>query len=147
MHSLKVHLLDSRASLPEKGTEGSACYDLRVILDEPFLLKAHTFHLFHTGLAIELPSHDYVAMLYSRSGMGVKHGITLTNSVGVIDSDYRGEVCVSLINQSDEDYLVQPGDRIAQLMISPVCSLPIEVVSQLTDSDRGQGGFGSTGKD
>ena len=97
------------------------------------------------GLAIALPSADYVALVYARSGLGIKHGIAPANCVGVIDSDYRGEIKVGLQNSGSEDYTVQPGDRIAQLMIAPVIQARITLVDELDDTQRGAGGFGSTG--
>ena len=99
-----------------------------------------------TGLAIGLPSADYVALVFARSGLGIKHGIAPANCVGVIDSDYRGEIMVGLQNSGDTDYTVQPGDRIAQLMITPVIQAQVNMVDELDDTARGAGGFGSTGK-
>ena len=142
---LKIKRLDPRAQIPVRATEGSACFDLRAVLDEPFVLKAGTFASFHTGIAIEMPSPSCVALVFSRSGMGAKHGITLTNSVGVIDYDYRGEIIVSLINQSSADYTVDNGDRIAQLAVFPVLPLASAEASELSSTERGEGGFGSTG--
>ena len=99
-----------------------------------------------TGIAIALPSADYVALVFARSGLGIKHGIAPANCVGVIDSDYRGEILVGLQNSGDTDYTIQPGDRIAQLMITPVLQAKITMVEELDDTARGAGGFGSTGK-
>ncbi len=99
-----------------------------------------------TGLAIEIPSSEYAAFIFARSGLSVKHGIGLLNSVGVIDSDYRGELKVGVINQKRESYTIMPGERIAQLVIMPVSCMPVCEVSELSDTDRGEGGFGSTGK-
>jgi dUTP pyrophosphatase len=99
-----------------------------------------------TGLAIGLPSADYVALIFARSGLGIKHGIAPANCVGVIDSDYRGELMVGLQNSGDTDYTVQPGDRIAQLMVVPVVQVNPQLVEELDDTSRGTGGFGSTGK-
>ena len=93
-----------------------------------------------------LPSKDYVALVFARSGLGIKKGVCLSNGVGVIDSDYRGEIAVGLVNLSGEDYTVQPGDRIAQLMVVPVVQPTISLVPELDDTDRGSGGFGSTGR-
>ena len=146
MDVLKIKILDGRAVLPEKATGSSACFDLRVILDETYILQPHEFHSFHTGIAIEMPDPECVAMVYSRSGMGAKHGISLTNSVGVIDYDYRGELIVSLINNSDVPFPVEPGDRIAQLMIIRNVPLRAEICEELSETERGAGGFGSTGK-
>ena len=99
-----------------------------------------------TGIAIALPSPDYVALVFVRSGMGFRHGIGLSNGVGVIDSDYRGEISVGLVNLSGEDYTIRPGDRIAQLMVTPVVRPTVVPVSELDETDRGAGGFGSTGR-
>ncbi|MGN0983843.1 MAG: dUTP diphosphatase, partial [Gemmiger sp.] len=99
-----------------------------------------------TGLAIELPGADCVALVYARSGLAIKRGVTLSNCVGVIDSDYRGEIKVGLINQSDEAYTIQPGERIAQLCIAPVWQAAFQPAETLSDTERGSGGFGSTGK-
>ena len=99
-----------------------------------------------TGIAIALPSAEYVALVFARSGLGIKHGVTLSNGVGVIDSDYRGEIRVGLTNLSDTPYTVSPGDRIAQLAVMPVVQARLEVCGSLDETERGQGGFGSTGK-
>ena len=99
-----------------------------------------------TGIAIALPSADYVALVFARSGLGIKHGVAPANCVGVIDSDYRGEIMVGLQNSGESDYTVQPSDRIAQLMITPVVQATLEMVDELDDTARGAGGFGSTGK-
>ena len=146
MEKIKIKKLDPRAVIPQKATSGSACYDLRAILDEPYVLKAGEFHSFPTGLAIEMPSEDCVALIFSRSGMGAKHGITCSNSVGVVDYDYRGELTTSLINHSNEDYVINPGDRIAQMMIIRNVPLEVEIAEELGETERGAGGFGSTGK-
>ena len=99
-----------------------------------------------TGIAIALPGPEYVALVCSRSGMGTRHGITLSNSVGVIDSDYRGELTVGLVNHGDVLYTIQPGDRIAQLMVLPILRPTLTVVEELDETERGSGGFGSTGR-
>ena len=99
-----------------------------------------------TGIAIALPSPDYVALVFVRSGMGFRHGIALSNGVGVIDSDYRGEISVGLVNLSQDSYTIQPGDRIAQLMVTPVVRPVLVQAEELDETDRGAGGFGSTGR-
>ena len=99
-----------------------------------------------TGIAIALPSAQYVALVFARSGLGIKHGVAPANCVGVIDSDYRGEIMVGLQNSGESDYTIQPADRIAQLMITPVVQAQVELVDELDDTDRGAGGFGSTGR-
>lgn len=146
METLKIRKIHPQAIVPVKATSGSACFDLYVLLDSPFTLLPHERHLFHTGISIEMPSVDCVCLLFSRSGMGIKHGIALSNSVGVIDSDYRGELCVGLINTGNDPYTVQPNDRIAQMMIIKTTPVEIDVVEELNQTDRGDGGFGSTGK-
>lgn len=131
--------------LPCFATAGAACMDLCACIDQPVTLAAGERRLIPTGLAIALPSADYVALVYARSGLGIKHGIAPANCVGVIDSDYRGEIKVGLQNSGSEDYTVQPGDRIAQLMIAPVIQARLTLVDELDDTQRGAGGFGSTG--
>ena len=132
--------------LPHFATDGAAAMDLCACIDRPVVIPAGTRTVIPSGIAIALPSADYVALLFSRSGMGIKSGISLSNSVGVIDSDYRGEIGVGLHNTSDADYTVNPGDRIAQLMITPVVRPTVTLVEELPVSDRGAGGFGSTGR-
>ena len=138
--------LDPRAVAPAYATPGAAAADLCAVLDAPLTLKTGQRAMIPTGLAIELPGPDCVALVYARSGLAVKHGLTLSNCVGVIDSDYRGEVKVGLINQSAEPYTIQPGERIAQLCIAPVWQAAFVESAQLSDTARGAGGFGSTGK-
>lgn len=131
---------------PYYATEGAAAMDLHACMDEPVTLEPLGRALIPTGLAIALPSAEYVALIFARSGLATKHGIALSNSVGVIDSDYRGEVKVGLINLSNESYTITPGDRIAQLAVMPVAKANTVFVSELPETDRGAGGFGSTGK-
>ncbi|MBQ5810281.1 MAG: dUTP diphosphatase [Clostridia bacterium] len=143
---LLIKKLDERAIVPKAATGGSAGMDLCALLDEPLTIAPGQRALVPTGLAIALPNADYVALLFARSGLAVKHGITLSNCVGVVDSDYRGEVKVGLINQSDKAYEIAPGERIAQMVIMPVVvPNPVEA-DELPESDRGAGGFGSTGR-
>lgn len=118
--------------------------DIRAYLKEPVLLKPLQRELIPTGLKMELP-HGYEAQVRPRSGMSIKHGITLVNCVGTVDEDYRGELCVPVINLSNEEYTIQNGDRIAQMIISAVTKADIEVTSEISDTQRGSGGFGSTG--
>ena len=132
--------------LPQFATPGSAAMDLRACLDGPVTLWAGARAVIPTGLAMALPSADYVALVFARSGLGIKKGVCLSNGVGVIDSDYRGEIAVGLVNLSDEDYTVQPGDRIAQLMVVPVVQPTVTLVEELDETDRGSGGLGSTGR-
>lgn len=130
---------------PFYATQGSAGMDLSACLDEPVLIKKGEIKLIPTGIAISLPSNEYVAYIYARSGLACKKGICLANSVGVIDSDYRGEIKCALINLGQEDFTVNHGDRIAQLVIAPVCIADIKECDTLDDTERGAGGFGSTG--
>ena len=144
--NLSVKRLSDKAVIPQYATAGSAGMDLHACLDQALVIEPGQRVKVPTGLAIALPGPDCAAFLFPRSGLGVKSGITLPNCVGVIDSDYRGEVIVGLVNLSDTAYTVQPGDRIAQMVILPVARAQIQVVDQLDDTDRGAGGFGSTGK-
>ena len=132
--------------LPKFATAGAACMDLCACIDAPVTLEAGARALIPTGIAIALPSADYVALVFARSGLGIKQGVCLSNGVGVIDSDYRGEIGVGLVNLGQSAYTVQPGDRIAQLMVTPVVQPTGVQVSELDDTDRGAGGFGSTGR-
>ena len=132
--------------LPKFATAGAACMDLCACIDAPVTLEAGARALIPTGIAIALPSADYVALVFARSGLGIKQGVCLSNGVGVIDSDYRGEIGVGLVNLGQDDYTVRPGDRIAQLMVTPVVQPTVVQVSALDDTDRGAGGFGSTGR-
>ena len=130
---------------PFYATPGSAGMDLSACIDEPIVIKKGEIAFIPTGIAISLPSNDYVAYIYARSGLACKKGITLANCVGVIDSDYRGEIKVILINWGTEDFTVNFGDRIAQLVIAPVCIADINITEDLDETSRGTGGFGSTG--
>ena len=132
--------------LPKFATPGSAAMDLLACIDSPVTLAPGARQTVPTGIAIALPSADYVALVYARSGLGIKHGIAPANCVGVIDSDYRGELLVGLQNSSDQEYVIQPGDRIAQLMVAPVIQAKVTMVDELDETARGAGGFGSTGK-
>lgn len=144
--TVKYKLLDPRAKAPAYATPGAAAADLCALLDQPLTLAPLERVMIPTGLAIELPGPDCVALLYARSGLAIKHGLTLPNCVGVIDSDYRGEIKVGLINQGPTPYTVQPGERIAQLCIAPVWQAEFAPADDLTRTERGAGGFGSTGK-
>lgn len=142
----KVRRLRESAKLPFRATEGSAGMDLYACIDSPVTLGAGEKAVIPTGIAIELPSAELAAFVFARSGLAIKHGIGLLNGVGVIDSDYRGEICVGVINQLAEPYTIAPDERIAQLVITPVSLInPVEAQS-LDDTARGEGGFGSTGK-
>ncbi len=142
----KVRRLRESAKLPLRATDGSAGMDLYACIDSPVTLGAGEKAVIPTGIAIELPSAELAAFVFARSGLAIKHGIGLLNGVGVIDSDYRGEICVGVINQLAEPYTIAPDERIAQLVIMPVSLItPVEAQS-LDDTARGEGGFGSTGK-
>lgn len=146
MSVLKIKRLRPDAQLPSRATQGSAGYDLYACIEQPVVIEAGESVKIPTGIAIELESENYVALLFARSSMGTKYGVAPANAVGVIDSDYRGEVCVCLRNYSGTAYTVQPQDRIAQLLVLPVDLPQIEEVEELSDTCRGQGGFGSTGR-
>lgn len=138
--------LDPRAQAPAYATSGAAAADLHAVLDAPLEVKPMERILVPTGLAIELPSPETVALVYARSGLSIKHGLCMANGVGVIDSDYRGELRVPMINLGTEPYTIQPGERVAQLCIAPVYTAAFVPAEELNDTDRGCGGFGSTGK-
>ena len=131
---------------PFYASAGAAAMDLHACLDSAVTIPAGGRTVVPTGIAIALPSADYVALVLARSGLGIKHGVVPSNCVGVIDSDYRGEVMVGLSNSGASDYTVRPGDRIAQLMVVPVVQARVTLVDELDETDRGGGGFGSTGR-
>lgn len=131
---------------PAYATPGSAGMDLRACLDAPVTLLPGQRAKIPTGFAIALPSADYVALIFARSGLATKHGVGLSNGVGVVDSDYRGEIVVGLVNQGSEPYTVEPGERVAQLAVLPVVQPSLTWTDALDETDRGAGGFGSTGK-
>ena len=143
---LKIQKLRDNAIIPTRATEGSAGMDLYACIDTPVTIRPGDLALIPTGIAIEIPSQNFVAYIFARSGLGIKHGICLSNGVGVVDSDYRGEVCVGLCNVSNKEYTIEPQERVAQMVISPVSLMPVEEVQELSDTKRGAGGFGSTGK-
>jgi len=144
MTVLKIKRLPNNKILPEYKTEGAAGMDLCAAIEQPIVLKPLERTLVPTGLKIEL-EHGYEAQIRPRSGLSIKHGITLINCVGTIDEDYRGEVCVPVVNLSNETYTIEPQERVAQMIIARVEQAQIEVVTELTDTARGVGGFGSTG--
>lgn len=146
MIDLDYTLTRTGAKKPFYATTGSAAADLCCALDAPLTLAPLQRALVPTGIAIALPSADYVALVCARSGLAIKNGLTLSNGVGVIDSDYRGEISVGLINLSAEAYTIAPGERIAQLMILPVAQANFVAAESLSQTQRGTGGFGSTGK-
>ncbi len=142
---LKIKKLNPNAMTPKRATEGSAGYDIYACIESSVIIHPNKTALIPTGISMTIPENT-AGLLYTRSGLGIKHGIHLTNGVGVIDSDYRGEVFVGLHNLSDTSYEIKPNERIAQLIITPVCYPQIEECDNLEDTDRGTGGFGSTGK-
>ena len=148
--ALQVRILDARIGsefpLPAYATDGSAGLDLRACLDAPLLLAAGKAELIPTGLAIHLDDPGLAAMILPRSGLGHKHGIVLGNLVGLIDSDYQGQLMVSCWNRGAEPFTVRPGERIAQLVVVPVVQVQLEVVTEFTASPRGAGGFGHSGQ-
>ena len=143
---MKIKKLRENAKVPQRATGGSAGLDLCACIDAPITLNGGETALIPTGVAIALPSAEYGAFVFPRSGIAIKHGIGLLNSVGVIDSDYRGEIMVGVINQVKESYTIEPGERIAQMVIMPVSTMPVVEVDELDETSRGAGGFGSTGR-
>ena len=142
---LKVKLLKERAALPCRETAGSAGFDLRACLEAPLLVEPGEWAMVPTGLGAEIPQ-GMAGMVFSRSGLGTKSGMVVAQGVGVIDSDYRGEIKVPLRNMGKKAYEIQPGERVAQLVLLPVCLPPVEEAQALSATQRGAGGFGSTGK-
>ena len=145
MQTLKVKKLNPLATLPSRATPLSAGADLHACLKEPLVLPCGGIAIIETGISVEI-APGWAGFVFGRSGLGVRHGVSPANAVGVIDSDYRGEVKVGLINRGQADYIIQPGERIAQLVLLPVALAEIVETSTLSDTARGEGGFGSTGK-
>lgn len=149
MHALQAKILDPRLGqqwpLPHYATGGSAGLDLRALLHEPLVLEPGQTQLLPTGLAIHIADPGLAAMILPRSGLGHKHGIVLGNLVGLIDSDYQGQLMVSCWNRSQQAFTIEPGERIAQLVLVPVLQASLEVVEEFDNSARGAGGFGHTG--
>ena len=148
MHKLDVKILDPRLkdNLPQYATAGAAGLDLRACIDEPIELKPGATELVPSGIAIHLTDPGLAAMVLPRSGLGHKHGIVLGNLVGLIDSDYQGQIFVSLWNRGGSAFTLNPMERIAQLVVVPVLQVKLNVVEDFAESERGAGGFGSTGK-
>ena len=149
MNSFDVNITKVRenAIIPTKATSGSAGFDLHACIDKDLTIKKGDLIRIPCGIAIELPSSKYAAFIFARSGLGIKYGISLSNGVGVIYSDYRGEIQVGLCRTSDGDpYTIKNGDRIAQMIIMPVSNVNFKLVENLGESERGSGGFGSTGR-
>jgi dUTP pyrophosphatase len=150
LRKLQVKILDPRIGkefpLPEHATPGSAGVDLRACLEASLELRPGETQLIPTGIAIHLDDPGYAALILPRSGLGHKHGIVLGNLVGLIDSDYQGQLMVSCWNRGQSAFTIQPGERIAQLIIVPVAQVGFEVVDEFVASERGAGGFGSSGR-
>ncbi len=148
MKKLDVKILDARMrdQLPHYATGGSAGLDLRACTEVPLVIEPGQTHLIPTGIAIHIGDPGYAAMILPRSGLGHKSGIVLGNLVGLIDSDYQGQLMVSIWNRGQQTFTLNPMERIAQLVIVPVMQVEFNVVEDFAESDRGAGGFGSTGK-
>jgi deoxyuridine 5'-triphosphate nucleotidohydrolase len=150
MRKIQLKILDSRLGtefpLPHYATDGAAGMDMRACIDAPLVITPGETRLIPTGLAIHIQEPGLAAMLLPRSGLGHKHGIVLGNLVGLIDSDYQGQVFVSCWNRGGETFTIQPGERIAQMVIVPVVHADFEVVEEFAASSRGAGGFGHTGR-
>ena len=148
MHKLDVKILDPRLNdnLPQYASAGAAGLDLRACIGQPLVLAPGAAELVPSGIAIHLADPGLAAVVLPRSGLGHKHGIVLGNLVGLIDSDYQGQVMVSVWNRSGAPFTINPLDRIAQLVVVPVVQMRLNVVEEFTESGRGAGGFGSTGK-
>ena len=145
MYQVKFKKMRDSAKIPSYATDGAAAVDLSAAIDAPITLAPSERRLIPTGIAISIPRNT-VAVLSARSGLSYKKGITAANGIGVIDSDYRGEIFFSAINLSSEPYTVEPGERIAQLMLMPVYAMSLTEADTLDETERGEGGFGSTGK-
>ncbi len=150
MKNIELKILDARVGqqfpLPEYATPGSAGLDLRACLDEALTVEPGQTHLIPTGLAIHIGDPSLAATILPRSGLGHKHGIVLGNLVGLIDSDYQGQLMVSVWNRGNTTFTIDPGDRIAQLVFVPVVQAQFTLVNEFDQSDRGEGGFGHSGK-
>jgi dUTP pyrophosphatase len=150
MQKIQLKILDPRLGnefpLPHYATAGAAGMDMRACVDAPLEIGPGETHLIPTGLAIHIEEQGLAAMLLPRSGLGHKHGIVLGNLVGLIDPDYQGQVFVSCWNRGDTPFTVEPGERIAQMVIVPVVHADFQIVDEFVDSDRGAGGFGHTGR-
>ena len=143
--TVRLKKLDPRAILPRYGSAAAAGADLCALADAPITIAPAETLLVHTGIALEIPA-GFVGLIYARSGLASKRGLAPANKVGVIDADYRGEIMVALHNHSTTPPTIEPGERIAQLVIAPFLTAAFEEVEELTDTARGSGGFGSTGK-
>lgn len=144
-NKVKIIKLPHNKYLPKYQTEGSSGMDLHAAIKEPVTLNPLERTLLPTGLKIELPK-DFEAQIRARSGLAIKHGLSLINAIGTIDEDYRGEICVGVVNLSNDSYTINPDERIAQMVFAKVEKVKLEQVSELTETSRAAGGFGSTGK-
>ena len=144
--TVKFQKLHEQAKIPQRSTEGSAGMDLCARIDEPVTVPAGGRVGIPTGIAMGLPGPETVGLVFARSGLAVKHGLTLSNGVGVIDSDYTGEIKVGLVNLSDKAYTIEPGERIAQMVFVPVVQAEFNLVADFDATDRGEGGFGHSGR-
>ncbi len=150
MHSIELKILDPRLGkeipLPEYATDGSAGMDLRACIDQPKIIKPNETQLIPTGISIHIADTGLAAVLLPRSGLGHKHGIVLGNLTGLIDSDYQGQLFVSIWNRSQKSFTINVGERIAQMVIIPVIQANFKIVEEFDSSHRGEGGFGHTGQ-
>lgn len=144
MIPVNIKKLTATATIPTRGSKFAAGYDLYADLNESITIKPHTTEKIGTGIAVELPV-QYFGAIFARSGLATKKGLRPANCVGVCDSDYRGEYIVPIHNDSDEDKIIEPGERIAQLIVMPFAEVSFREVKELTDTERGDGGFGSSG--
>ncbi len=139
------HTAGAALPLPQYATDGSAGLDLPACLESPQVVAPGARVKIPTGIAIEIPHRHIAGLIFPRSGLATKHGLSLANAVGVIDSDYKGEIIVAVLNQGENEYIIKPGDRIAQIVFVPVFKAIIEETDELKETSRGTGGFGSTG--
>lgn len=150
MERVKLKILDPRIGqefpLPDYATEGAAGLDLRACLETALTINPKETHLIPSGIAIHIQNPKWAAMILPRSGLGHRHGLVLGNLVGLIDSDYQGEILISCWNRSDQPYTIEPGERIAQLVLLPVIQAKFDRVEEFDDSSRSEGGFGHTGR-
>lgn len=144
MANIRFKQLNSMATIPSRGSEKAAGYDLYAAISEPISIRPHETVKVGTGLSFELPDETFGA-IFARSGLATKQGLRPANCVGVCDSDYRGEYIVPVHNDTDDEQIVQPGERIAQLILMPYIPMIFEEVEELNETERGNGGFGSTG--
>lgn len=143
---LKIKKMKPNATVPQRATKTSAGFDLHACLDEPIIIKSGEWVTIPTGIAVAPENEDVVMLVFVRSSLGRKHGLTLANSVGVIDSDYRGEIFVPIFNHGKEDYTMLPDERFAQIVITPAIFPEVIETDELDITERGEKGFGSTGK-